>query len=277
MGTAVPSLCIYCVDYDHADPMAEFSLCLMSVELSTILVLSIVSFATLLRSTFGFADAMFAMPLLAIIIGLKTATPLMAIVGMTISTTILIKNWREVKIKSAWRLFISSLAGIPLGLWFLKGTHDAPMKLFLAALIICFSTYSLIKPRLTAIKSENPAYIFGFLAGVLGGAYNTNGPPVDIYGSLRKWSPLTFRATLQGYFFMAGIFICLGHGFAGLWTNTVLSYYLFSLPLVFVFTFIGSRLNRAIPQGKFDRIIHSFLIIIGIFLFIQTLQGMVLT
>jgi len=52
---------------------------------------------------------------------------------------------------------------------------------------------------------------------------------------------------------------------------------LFALPLVFVFTFIGGRLNRAIPQGKFDRIIHSFLIIIGIFLLIQTLQGMVLT
>ncbi|GMQ79896.1 MAG: hypothetical protein BMS9Abin03_346 [Thermodesulfobacteriota bacterium] len=247
----------------------------MNFELSTILVLSIVSFATLLRSTFGFADAMFAMPLLAVIIGLKTATPLMAIIAMTISTTILIKNWREVKIKSAWRLFISSLAGIPLGLWFLKGAHEAFMKLFLAAVILCFSTYSLIKPRLTAIKSENQAYIFGFFAGVLGGAYNTNGPPVVIYGSLRKWSPVTFRATLQGYFFMAGIFICLGHGFAGLWTRTVLSYYLFSLPLVFVFTFIGGWLNRTIPQGKFDRIIHSFLIIIGIFLFIQTLHGMI--
>ena len=100
----------------------------MNFELSTILVLSIVSFATLLRSTFGFADAMFAMPLLAVLIGLKTATPLMAIIAMTISTAILLKNWRDVQLKSAWRLFVSSLAGIPLGLWFLKGTHDNLMK-----------------------------------------------------------------------------------------------------------------------------------------------------
>ena len=49
---------------------------------------------------------------------------------------------------------------------------------------------------------------FGFFAGILGGAYNTNGPPVVIYGSLRKWSPATFRATLQGYFFMAAFFCC---------------------------------------------------------------------
>lgn len=247
----------------------------MNFEPSTILVISIVSVATLLRSTFGFADAMFAMPLLAVIIGLKTATPLMAIVAMTISTTILLKNWRDVQIKSAWRLFVSSLAGIPMGLWFLKGTYDTPMKLFLAAVIIGFSTYSLIKPRLTAIKSEKPAYLFGFFAGVLGGAYNTNGPPVVIYGSLRKWAPATFRATLQGYFFMAGIFICLGHGLAGFWTHTVFSFYLYSLPLIFVFIFIGGRLNRAIPQGKFDRIIHSLLIVIGVFLLIQTIQGII--
>lgn len=247
----------------------------MSFELSTILVLSIVSFATLLRSTFGFADAMFAMPLLAVIIGLKTATPLMAIVAMTISTTILVRNWRHVQVKSAWRLFISSLAGIPVGLWFLKGSHDAFMKLFLGFVIICFSSYSLIKPRLTAINSEGPAYIFGFFAGVLGGAYNTNGPPVVIYGSLRKWAPASFRATLQGYFFTAGIFICLGHGFAGLWTHRVVSFYLFSLPLIFLFTFIGGHLNRLIPKGKFDRIIHSLLIVIGLFLLIQTIQEMI--
>ncbi|MBL7179636.1 MAG: sulfite exporter TauE/SafE family protein [Desulfobacterales bacterium] len=249
----------------------------MNPEPATVLIVSIVSFATLLRSTFGFADAMFAMPLLAVIIGLKTATPLMAIVAMTISTAILLKNWRDVQLKSVWRLFVSSLAGIPLGLLFLKGTHDNLMKLFLALVIIGSSAYNLIKPRLTPIKSENPAYIFGFFAGVLGGAYNTNGPPVVIYGSLRKWSPVSFRATLQGYFFLAGIFICLGHGLAGLWTRSVMYFYLLSLPLVFVFTYIGGRLNRSIPQGKFDRIIHSLLIVIGVFLLIQTIQGMILT
>jgi hypothetical protein len=92
---------------------------------------------------------------------------------------------------------------------------------------------------------------------------------------LRKWAPATFRATLQGYFFMAGIFICLGHGLGGFWTHTVFSFYLFSLPLIFVFIFIGGRLNRAIPQGKFDRIIHSLLIVIGVFLLIQTVQGII--
>jgi len=45
----------------------------MNFEPSTILAISIVSVATLLRSTFGLVDAMFATPLLAGIISLKTA------------------------------------------------------------------------------------------------------------------------------------------------------------------------------------------------------------
>jgi len=110
----------------------------MNFEPSTILVISIVSVATLLRSAFGFADAVFAMPFLAGIIGLKTAPPLMAI-----SSTILLKNWRDAPIKSAWRPVVSSLAGIPLSLWILKGTDDVPMKLFLAAVII--GVFSLIQ------------------------------------------------------------------------------------------------------------------------------------
>ena len=247
----------------------------MPFELSTILVLSIVSIATLLRSTFGFADAMFAMPLLAIIIGLKIATPLMAIVAMTISTTILLRNWRDVRIKSAGRLFVASLAGVPVGLWLLKGNYETPMQLALALIIIGFSTYSLIKPRFTAIKSEGLAYIFGFFAGILGGAYNTNGPPVAVYGSLRQWAPARFRATLQGYFFLTGIFICLGHGLAGLWTYKVLQIYVLALPFVLVFTFIGGRLNRSIPRGKFDRIIHTLLIMIGLLLLSQTAKTII--
>ena len=32
-----------------------------------------------------------------------------------------------------------------------------------------------------------------------------NGPPLVIYGALRRWSPQHFRATLQGYFLPASL------------------------------------------------------------------------
>ena len=243
----------------------------MQFDSHVIWVLSIVCFSTSIRSTFGFGDALIAMPLMAMIVGMKTATPLVAMIACTIALTILLRNWRSVQIKSAWRLIISTLAGIPLGLCLLKGMYDECLKLILAAVIVGFSAYELIKPRILVFKGEKSAYFFGFVAGILGGAYNTNGPLVVIYGSLRRWSPESFRATLQGYFFPTGLLILLGHCSAGLWTYSVLKYYVLALPVVLFSIWIGGRLHRSIPMGKFDRYIHVLLILIGLFLFIRTI------
>ncbi|MHC4441125.1 MAG: sulfite exporter TauE/SafE family protein [Planctomycetota bacterium] len=234
----------------------------------TFLILTIVFFATLVRSIFGFADALIAMPLLAIIVGMKIATPLVAMLFCTVALIILIGSWHSIQFKSAWRLIVSSLLGIPLGLLLLKGLHEGFMKLVLAVILIGFSIYNLVKPHLLQLKDEKFSYIFGFVAGVLGGAYNTSGPPVVIYGALRRWSPVSFRATLQGYFFPTSLIIVISHGLGGLWTRSVVQLYALSLPLVLVAIWIGGRLNATIPQGKFDKYIYILLMAIGVFLLV---------
>ena len=82
-----------------------------------------------------------------------------------------------------------------------------------------YGAYNLLRPGLPALRSEAWAYPFGFAAGVLGSAYNTGGPPVIIYGTMRRWPPAHFRATLQGFFLFTNIFVLVGHGLAGLWTR----------------------------------------------------------
>ena len=44
-------------------------------------ILSILFISTFIRSTLGFGDALLAMPLLTLIIGVQTATPLVALMG----------------------------------------------------------------------------------------------------------------------------------------------------------------------------------------------------
>ena len=234
-------------------------------------VLPIILISTFTRSTVGFGDAMIAMPLLAMAVGMNVATPLVGLVAVTISITILIKQWRNVHLKSVSMLIISTLLGIPVGILLLKdGAYDDIMKLILAIVIIVFSLYNILKPKLFTLANDRFACIFGLLAGILGGAYNTNGPPVVIYGSLRRWDPAKFRATLQGYFLPTGAMIALSHGIGGLWTQQVLANYLICLPVVFIAISLGGRLNRKIPKGKFDNCVHACLIIIGIILLINT-------
>ncbi|MBW2408233.1 MAG: sulfite exporter TauE/SafE family protein [Deltaproteobacteria bacterium] len=245
----------------------------MDISLHTLAILGVVFLSILVRSTFGFGEALIAMPLLAFIIDLKTAAPFVAIIAGTVTFIILVTNWHRVQFHSAWRLVVASFAGIPLGLLFLKGTYDVTMKVALAIVIIVFSIYSLLSPRLWVLKNEKYAYGFGFIAGILGGAYNTAGPPIVIYGTMRQWDPGAFRATLQGYFLPTWLFIMIGHGVSGLWSSSIWQLYLVSLPVLLVAYLIGNRLNRSIPAKSFHQYIHIILIGIGIFLFFRTVWG----
>lgn len=234
-----------------------------------ILVLSILFISTFTRSTLGFGDALIAMPLLALVVGIQVATPLTALGASTIALTILVSGgWRNVDLKAAWRLIVSSLVGIPIGLYFLKTAPEPVIKGALGALLIAFGLYNLIAPKLPTFRNEKLAYAFGLLAGILGGAYNTNGPPVVVYGTLRGWSPESFRSTLQAYFLPTGGMILISHGLAGLWTPTVLQLYAYALPIIMLAIFLGGRANKMVSGGRFDRIIYASLVVMGVLLFL---------
>lgn len=274
----------------------------MSVLTVTLLTLTILFVSTLTRSTFGFGDALIAMPLLSLIIGVQTATPLVAFVAPTIALTIVWSNWRSINLNATWRLIISSLIGIPVGVLVLKTAPEEIVKSFLGLAIILVSLYNLVfttrdlswppsrrfqnrlnyGPNFVSRVDNNPkllpnlregekcwAYLFGFVAGVLGGAYNTNGPPVVIYGALNRWPPERFRATLQGYFLPTGLFILVGHGLGGLWTAQVLRLYALALPVVLIAILLGGKLNRRISPGRFEKFIYMTLVGLGLLLLMR--------
>jgi hypothetical protein len=243
----------------------------VSAEFPLIPVLFIVFAAAMVRATFGFGDAVIGMPLLALVIPLKTATPLLAIVGPTIGVLMLIGEWRRIELKSVLVLIAATLAGIPIGLIFLKNVQENLVSVILAAIIILFALNSLLRPKLLRLKTSRSAPLFGFAGGILGAAYNTNGPPVAFYGALRGWSPESFRATLQGYFLLTGPAILIGQGAAGLWTATVWRTYLYALPLIAAAVGAGLKLGRRIPAARFHRWIYGLLLAAGVILLLKTL------
>src|SRR5207244_3541550 len=108
--------------------------------------------------------------------------------------------------------------------------------------------------------------VFGFSAGVLGGAYGMSGPPLVIYGALRRWTPHHFRATLQGYFLPASVAGMAGYWLTGLWVSAVTEYYLLSLPLVWPAVVLGRRINQRLKGRSFLVYLHVGLIIVALML-----------
>jgi len=113
----------------------------------------------------------------------------------------------------------------------------------------------------------------GFLAGVLGGAYGMNGPPLVIYGAMRRWSPQHFRATLQGYFLPASVVAMAGYWMAGLWVPAVTHYYLVSLGVALPAIFLGRVINGRLRGDSFLKYVHAGLMGIGVLLLIQAIRG----
>jgi len=239
----------------------------------TLITLLILFVSTLIRATFGFGDALIAMPLLGLIMEIQTATPLVAMVNTTIAATICWGSWRTVDFKIGWRLVVSSFVGIPIGLWLLNLASEGLVKGTLGIILILFGWHHLQQPRLIPLLSPYWAYAFGLVAGILGGAYNTNGPPVIIYGILRRWPATLFRATLQGYFLPTGLLILIGHGLGGLWNSQVLRLYSWALPIVLAAIFLGEMIHHRIPLKRFERLLYLVLIILGFLLLFSIRYG----
>src|SRR5262249_39773570 len=133
--------------------------------------------------------------------------------------------------------------------------------------------YGLASRTPLELKDDRLAWVFGFGAGVLGGAYGMNGPPLVVYGSLRRLPPEQFPATLQGCFLPASLVLLGGFrpgGLAGLWLPAVPRYYLLSLPPALAAVFLGRVANRRMAGHRFILYLHAGLLVVGAMLLIQS-------
>jgi uncharacterized protein len=236
------------------------------VETTTLVIVTavILSLCAFIRSAVGFGDALLAIPFLGMIMSLSTASPVVAMAGFIMSLGILVANQETVDFQSAWRLIAASLVGIPFGVLLLHAAPERAVKCVLGLVLVVYGVYNLITPGVPHVQHEKYALPFGFLAGILGGAYNTSGPPVVIYGTLRRWSPEYFRATLQCYFLFTYFATIVGHGVARLLTPLVLKLFLWALPGIGLGMYLGGKVHRVIPKPMFNRVIFGILVVIGV-------------
>lgn len=246
-----------------------------AIELATVYVLLIVFVATAVRSAFGFGEALIAVPLLAVVLPLREAAPLAVLLSITIAAVVVVQDWRHVHLRSSIWLLMPTVVGIPVGLWLLTSAHQRTVKGALAGVILAFAAYSLAGQRRLELRSDSRGWLLacGFCAGVLGGAYGMNGPPVVIYGTMRRWPAQQFRATLQAYFLPASLVGMAGYWFAGLWTRPVTHYYLQGLPVALPAVLVGRWINHRLSGGAFLRWVYVGLAGIGVLLLVEAMKG----
>lgn len=69
---------------------------------TSIEILAVLVFATFVRSTLGFGEALIAVPLLALVVPIQEAVPIAVLISITVAAIVLIQDWRHVHLRSAF-------------------------------------------------------------------------------------------------------------------------------------------------------------------------------
>ncbi len=241
--------------------------------MTIVFILIISFFASLVRSTLGFGEALIAVPFFLLFLPVDVAVPLAVMLSIVIALVVVIQDHKKIHFHSAKWLIFYAILGLPLGILILTYANETIVKTGLGLLIILYSLYSLYFSKNKALKEDNKFWLFvcGFLSGVFGGAYGLNGPPLVVYGNLRQWSAKHFRATLQAYFLPVSLLSVAGYYAKGLITTEVNIYFLYSLITTIPAIFLGRYLNHKLKDGTFFKYVYWGLMLISLVLIVSTL------
>ncbi|OEU70205.1 MAG: hypothetical protein BA863_13320 [Desulfovibrio sp. S3730MH75] len=222
--------------------------------------------AGFLQGLTGFGSALIAMPLLAMIIDIKTAVAVCTLCGIIINLKMTMNLSSNLDRKKIIPLIIGSIPGAIFGTVVLKEVDAHIITLFLGALVAGYALYSLLMKPI-ALKL-NPAWglLSGFLTGSITAAVSAGGPPTIVYATLMGWKKDDFKATLSGFFLMAASMAAAGHLISGLTTLYVFKLFMVSLIPVQLGVFLGHTLSGKVTEGLYKKMVMILLVFMGIML-----------
>ncbi len=231
----------------------------------TLVLLGAITFlATTVQGLTGFAFALIMMPSVTLLLGVRTAAPLVALTALTLYTVNSLRFRASLNLREIWPLGLAACIGVPAGLWLVAAVSDTIVNPLLGAVLISYGVYALTHAEPRQRCSPRWAYLAGFLAGSLGGAYNTPGPPLVVYGTLRQWPKEEYRAGLQALFFVSGAITVLSHALARHLTSQILILYACTPPIFLAGILAGNRLDRYLDKKRFRLLVLGIILLLGL-------------
>jgi uncharacterized membrane protein YfcA len=202
--------------------------------------------------------------LLPALVGIHVATPLVAAVALVMEAVLVLYYRQSLQVRAVWNIALAAVVGTPLGVLFLSHVDERLALTVLGVVIAGYALYALLGLKMPYLDKPLWAYLAGLLGGMLGGAYNTSGPPVIVYADCRRWPPNVFKGNLQGYFIIVSLAIVTSHALNGNFTFQIWQMFLWTLPFVILGIVAGLSLDHWLNPNVFRRVVLILLIVMGI-------------
>jgi len=223
--------------------------------------LALLSFSV--QSAFGFGGALILIPVLTLKTQIVVITPLLAIMGLLQSIGIAWESRHSIKKDLLWQLLLCVAATAPVGIFFVTLFEEYIVKTILGFVIVAAGSAMLVGKNMGLNRSYASPYIFGPIAGVLGGSYNTMGPPLVIFLQLRGLDPASFRATLHAFTVWSNVVILFLYWQLGHLQKESLEFLIQLLLPLLIGSMIGKYIFNKTKINKYGAIVSCLLILLG--------------
>ena len=230
---------------------------------------SAVLLAYVVRGIAGFGSGLIAIPLLALILPLTVAVPLVVFLDYVASATHGLKDRSHIQWREILPLLPFSAIGVLLGLYLFKAVDAVMLAHALGVFVLLFALYTLFIKDAISSLSRRWAMPAGVLGGLVGTLFGTGGPFYVLYLKHRGLPKSQFRATFATIFLLDGAGRLTGYLGGGFFDRDWLVLAAGALPIMAAGLYFGGHIHTSISQRSFQVAVSSLLVISGFSLLLR--------
>ncbi len=225
----------------------------------------------------GFGCTVLALPFVAMLLGLKTAVPVLAVLAWLLAGYIVAVSWKNIVWKEYIFIVLYVGIGLPIGMMLFQYLPELFLKGLLALFMIGVGIHGFCKTwrarnaktQVTHAPAQKNMFmrLVLFIGGVIHGAFVSGGPFVVIYASKAFANKSLFRVSLcLLWFTMNTIWMLQFSLFGAGWSPQLGMTLLVTLPFLIAGMLFGDYLHHRVSEYYFRLTVYGVLAASGLIL-----------
>ena len=243
----------------------------MSLPIETFaLAALIVALAYVIFGLTGFGSTVVAVPLLALVLPLKFAVPLMMLLDLAATFMLGARLRKGIRFDELAWLVPFTLAGMAFGLTLLIRVAEGSLLLGLGAFVLFYAVYGFTRRGVPVALGRLWSAPAGLAGGALSALFGTGGVLFAMYFTGRIRDKDELRATNASMIMFSALVRVVLFGATGLLTQEgLLTCAALLVPAMLLGFHAGNRMHAVIPAASVVRAVYSVLVVAGVSLVVR--------
>ncbi|MCD6090993.1 MAG: sulfite exporter TauE/SafE family protein [Bacteroidales bacterium] len=230
-------------------------------------ILLIVIFASLIKGITGFGFALIALPPLLFWYTPQEIIPVVLMCNLFASTLIVLQKKERKLVEKHFQTLIYYGAFFTIfGTFALKYVKGDTLVFIMSIFFILLSIITLVGVKYNIKQTKLNIKLAGALCGFLTGSISVSGPPMALFLNAVHVDNQQFREIFAWFNIVTASVAVFGFLMLDLLTQEILKMTFMFLPILYLGTFFGKRLNKYISENFFKKIAISMSLISSVFL-----------